>query len=333
MEYLWSGEMENIRFVNYQKCEKNLNNYDVDQGSIGESVVSNYLTMIFNGEVTKETMRGEGIGALDLQLKFKSSFPENSFTQVAVQVKTGPSFGTWTPSKNRFRLQGIKSAHLDKWRASNQPVLLIWVRLDPVLKLYWKLITKKTPLETLSVSENHLLTPASRPEIERLLNIHKTGPTNIQKIDTHSLMSTADIREWSKPRFAKVKGVVNSCLGHVRISNYSWRHLTRVTRPQSHIQDSLTALPYIKLLLSATPHQIQTLSVNKIEQNGRVIVTQKVLAIYRDVRFSDKKTCAVYVRLDERLEFKNDWKDRALIRQTVRHDLKLESIFRKKTEK
>jgi len=300
---------------------------------MGENLAAYYLAMIFNGEVSKETMRGEGLGALDLQLKFRSNFPNTSYNQVAVQVKTGRSFAVWTASKNRFRLQNIKSAHLDKWRTANQPVLLIWVRLDPVVKLYWKLITSKTPLETLSVSENHLLTPASRPEIERLINIHKTPNRHISKIDTHSLASTGDIRDWSKNNFKKLKGTVNCCLGNVRISNYVWRHLTRVTRPQSHIQDSLTALPYIKSFLSAVPHQIQTLSVENTEQDGSIITTQKILAIYRDVRFSDKEFCAVYVRLDERIEYKTDWLKRSLIRQKIHHDLKLESIFRKVTKK
>lgn len=310
-----------------------MSKYSSDQGSVGESIASLHLTMIFNGEVTKETMRGEGIGALDLQLKYISSFPSKTFTQVAVQVKTGNSYGVWVKSKNRYRLQNIKSEHLEKWRGANQPVLLIWVKLDPTPKLYWKLITKKTPLETLSVSESHRLTPGSRLEIERLLNIHKQGRTATHKITTHLLEHTSGIRDWAKNRFDRLKGIESSCLGQVRISNYAWRHLTRITRPQSHIQDSLTALPYAKVFLNSTPHQVQTLNVEKQVLNGKIIINQKILAIYRDARFSDKEVCAVYIRLDERIEYNDDWEEKKMIGQKVLHDLRLESIFRKLTVK
>lgn len=274
-------------------------------------------------------MRGEGLGALDLQLKFRSMFPSETFTQVAIQVKTGPSFGHWTASKNRFRLQNIKDQHVEKWKAANQPVLLVWINTVPTQKIYWKLITKKTPLDTLSVSKNHELTPASRFEIERLLNIHKAGPTNIQKIHTHSLTTTSDIRQWSKTKFHKLKGDINSPLGLIKISNYAWRHLTRITRPQSHIQDSLTALPYAKILLSATPHQIQTQLVSRTIEEGKVKIHNKILAIYRDVRFSDKQVCVVYVRLDEKIEYASNWKDVSMIKKKTRHQLIFESIFRK----
>lgn len=278
-------------------------------------------------------MRGEGFGALDLQLKFRSDFPSKTFRQVAVQVKTGDSFATWIPSKSRFRLQNISVEHIDKWKSSNQPVLLIWVRVEPEIKVYWKLITKKTPSGTLSVSENHLLTPGSRPEIERLLNIHAQGNTNTHKITTHSLISTSNIRDWSKSKFTRIKGVEDCCLGNVKISNYAWRHLTRVTRPQSHIQDSLTALPYARNFLKASPHQIQILDVTKTTKNGKITLSQKVLAVYRDARFSDKDICVVYIRLDEKIEFDSDWLTSGMIRRKVLHDLRLESIFRKTSKK
>lgn len=297
-----------------------------DQGLAGESLAACYLSLIFNGEAIKESMRGEGVAALDLQLKIPT--PESSL-QLAVQVKTGPSFASWTKTKNRWRLQNIDKAHVDKWRASNQPVLLVWVRLDPHLKLYWRLITSKTPLETMSVSENHVLSPASRFEIERLLQAHRKGKIRVPSLTVPDYKATADIRNWAKPKYDKVKGTHPCCLGDVRISNYAWRHLTRVTRPQSHIRDSLTVLPMVKTILDATPHQIQTLSVKEHRLQGRVTVTRKILAIYRDVRFSDKGICVVYVRLDERVEYREDWINRGLIRQHVDQDLKLESIFRK----
>lgn len=310
-----------------------MNLFEYDKGNAGEILAINYLSIIFNGEAVRETMRGEGAGALDFQLKFPIVYPEKSYLQVAVQVKTGPSFATWTPSKNRWRLQNIDKDHIAKWRASNQPVLLIWVKLDPKVTLYWKLITSKTPIETLSVSESHILNPASRLEIERLLRMYQPPRLGITKITNSPFTATSEVRKWAKSRFDKTRGLFECILGGVTISNYAWRHLTRVTRPQSHIRDSLATLPYIMQFLSATPHQIQTLSTNYSYIGSKTLVSRKVLAIYRDVRFSDRGITVVYVRLDEKVEYRNDWLERGLIEQKVLQELKLESIYRKTSEK
>lgn len=310
-----------------------MNLFEYDKGNAGESLAISYLSMIFNGEAARETMRGEGAGALDFQLKFPVSYPSKTYLQVAVQVKTGPSFATWVPSKSRWRLQNIDKEHITKWRATNQPVLLIWVRLEPKIRLYWKLITCKTPIETLSVSESHILTPASRFEIERLLRMNTPPRSGITKITNSTFLTTTEVRKWAQSKFTKLRGLCESSLGNVTISNYAWRHLTRVTRPQSHIRDSLATLPYIKQILDVTPHQIQTLSSSYSYINNKTLVSRKVLAVYRDVRFSDKGVSVVYVRLDEKIEYKNNWLEKGLIDQRVIQELKLESIYRKSANK
>lgn len=309
-----------------------MNIFDFDQGNAGENLAASVLSLIFNGEALRETMRGEGLGALDLQLKYPVNFPSPTHTQVAVQVKTGASFGRWTPTKNRWRLQNIDKDHLRKWKATNQPVILIWVRLDPETKIYWKLIDKKTPIETLSVSENHILTPASRFEIERLIHKQREPISGIGSFTVPRFTTTAQVREWSRPRFSKIRGIVSSCLGTISISNYAWRHLTRITRAQSHIRDSLTALPFAKQILGKTPHQIQTLPGTTVQNGNKILVNRKVLAVYRNVHFSDKGNCVVYVRLDEQIIYEDNWKEKALIRQKVFQELRLESIYRKTTK-
>ncbi|PLV50010.1 hypothetical protein NV64_20440 [Erwinia sp. B116] len=68
-------------------------------------------------------------------------------------------------------------------------------------------------------------------------------------------------------------------------------------------------------------------------QNGnKIFVNRKVLAVYRNVHFSDKGNCVVYVRLDEQIIYEDNWKERALIRQKVFQELRLESIYRKTTK-
>ncbi|MBA4286264.1 MAG: hypothetical protein C0434_12105 [Xanthomonadaceae bacterium] len=302
-----------------------------DLGAMGEGLASWQLATVMNGEAVRETMRGEGIGALDLQVKVPVMFPTKTHHQIAVQVKAGKSFATWTPTKNRWRFNNIDRGHIEKWRGSNQPTLLLWVRMDPRTKVYWKFVGPTTPLAALSFSEHHTLTPAARFEIERLLQMYRMPRTAVPKITVPKMAGVIAVRNWAAPKFQKIRGTHECPLGTVIISNYVWRHLTRITRTQSHVVDSLTALPYIKTLLDIRPHQLQTLNQSLTELNGVTKVSRKVLAIYRDVRFSDKGTCVTYVRLDERVTFPSNWRETGLTRGNIRQQLRLESIFRKPT--
>lgn len=306
-----------------------MNAFEYDQGAQGESLAGWQLAAILNGEAVRETMRGEGTGALDLQVKFPVTYPAATHQQLAVQVKTGPSFAKWTETKSRWRLDNIDRGHVEKWRNTNQPVMLLWVRLDPWTKVYWKLIATNSPLATLSFSENHLVTPAARFEIERLLQMHRMVRKPLPLITVHKLQRTSEIRNWARQRFRGITGRHQGPLGTVSISTYAWRHLTRVTRPQSHIADSLTVLPYATQLLKIRPHQLQTLGQLSTECGGRTQISRKVLAIYRDVRFSDKGNCVVYIRLDERVSYPTNWEQTSLIRARVLQELRLESIYRK----
>lgn len=308
-----------------------MKNHQYDQGAWGEALAAYQISTILNSEASKETMRGEGMGALDLQVKFPVKHPTKTYHQLAVQVKTGTGFATWTPTKNRWRIDNVDQEHIAKWRATNQPVLFLWVRIEPIVRIYWKLITSRTPLATLSFSESHSLDPAARFEIERLVHMHRMPLKGLPKITAHSFNTTAEVRRWAEPKFHKELGEYSCPLGEVSISNYAWRHLTRVTRTQSHIIDSLTVLPYVKQFLSLRPHQIQTISQDRKITKNFVTITRKVLAVYRDIRFTDKGTCAVYVRLDERIIFPKTWEARGLINGGVSQDLKLESIYRKPT--
>jgi len=272
------------------------------------------------------------MGALDLQVKIPVTYPKSTHHQLAVQVKTGKSFEVWTPTKNRWRISNVDPAHIEKWKGANQPVLFLWVRIQPIVRVYWKLITNRTPSTTPSFSESHSLDPAARFEIMRLLQMHRMSIAGLPKFTTHAFKTTAEVREWASPRFQRILGQHSGPLGNVTISSYAWRHLTRVTRSQSHIIDSLTVLPYVRRFLDLRPHQIQTISQERAFTKKLVTVTRKVLAVYRDVKFDDKGTCVVYVRLDERIVYPQSWEARGLLQEGVTQELKLESIYRKTTK-
>jgi hypothetical protein len=286
------------------------------------------MELAFSGESTKETMRGEGQGSLDFQFRYESTSHEKVNHVIGIQVKTGLSFGKFDSGKNKWRIIGVKSKHYKKWKASNQAVILLWVHPD-TSSVYWKYLGKNTPTKALSIPDSHKVNPSTKYEIDRLILQEGRSKGGLSKITVPVLSNTTLTRQWAKKRYSNVRGKVESILGNIQISNYAWRHLTRETRNKSHVRDSLLILPYVKIILSGNPHQIQTLSYQEREIDGKeIIVNRKVLAIYRDVRFSDKEKCTVYIRLNEKVIFDKSWSEGGFGTE-VKQSLILESIYRK----
>jgi hypothetical protein len=302
-------------------------NYDI--GNSGEVLASAILSLIFNGEVQRETLRGEGKGALDLQLKYPSFHGVDTTRQLAVQVKTGASYARWNQRNSTWVLQNIKPEHITKWQENNQPVILIWINPEKKIEIYWKFIGSNTSKTFLYLSKSHILTPASIFEIDRLVTISYKKVGGIPKINVKSFATFTETKKWARKEFSKIKGNFKTSIGDVTISNYVWRHLTRDSKNQSHIKDSLTILPYVKQILKFLPHQIQTTSQTALTYDNFTLTKRKVLLIYRNVKFNDIGTGVVYARFEEVIIYSKNWEEDFLINKSLQYSMKLESIYRK----
>ncbi len=300
-----------------------------DTGNLGETIAGALLALICNGEVQRETLRGEGNGALDLQLKYPSIHGTSTSRQLGVQVKTGRSYVRWHKGRSNWVLQNIDPTHIKKWQDTNQPILIVWVNPTSEAEIYWKFVGANTPSNFLHLTDNHKLSPASLFEIDRLVTISYKKVGGIPKVNVKEFTSTVDARKWAKKEFSGLKGLVKSAIGDIIISNYAWRHLTRISRNRSHIKESLTILPYIKEVLKFIPHQLQTTLESTNSFDNFTVVKRKVLAVYRNVRFNDMNTAIVYIRFHEIIIYPTDWTQNYLLHKITRHTLTLESIYRK----
>jgi hypothetical protein len=306
---------------------------EYDLGNLGEAIAGGLLSIIFNGETSKETLRGEGQGALDLQLKYPTISGIKTSRQIAVQVKTGQSFARWNKTNSHYTLQNINSEHIKKWQKNNQPVLIIWVNPIKKVELYWKLVNSKTSEEVLHLSPNHKLKPESLFEINRLISIAYNKKGGVPKITLKSFEKLSDVRKWSKKEFKKITGIYENEIGKFEISNYAFRHLTRASRNKSHIKESLLLLRHIKTFLDVNPHQIQTISNedwnDELEENNHININRRVLFIYRNIHFNDMKSAVVYIRFKESINYPKNWTENLLLNKQTKYSLKLESIYRK----
>lgn len=304
-----------------------------DLGGLGEAIAGAYLSIIFNGETQKETLQGESKSALDLQLKYPTISGTKTTRQIAIQVKTGRSYTTWNKTNSHYTLKNIKSNHINKWQKNNQPVLIIWVNPIRKTELYWKLITSKSSDEILHLSPNHILAPESLFEINRLIGTAYKKKGGLPKFTLKKIDKLSDVRKWSKNKYKVLKGEYENDIAKFNITNYAFRHLTRISRNKSHIKESLLLLPLIKTFLSINPHQIQTFTdktkdINKKNNKNETII-RRVLFIYRNVHFNDMQSAVVYIRFKETINYPKDWRQNYLLNKQTRYALTLESIYRK----
>ncbi len=260
-------------------------NYDL--GTLGEGIAGAFLSIIFNGETQKETLKGENQGALDLQLKYPTISGVKTVRQIAIQVKTGKSYVRWNKTNSHYTFQNIQSAHIDKWQKNNQPVLIIWVNPSKKTELYWKLINSKSSNEILHLSPNHILAPESLFEINRLISIAYKKKGGVPKITLKTFEKLSDVRKWAKKKFQFIKGEYENEIGKFEISNYAFRHLTKASRNKSHVKESLLVLPNLMTFLNVNPHQIQTISNDEWNTD---LKNDKYKNIVRRVLFIQKCT-------------------------------------------
>jgi hypothetical protein len=306
---------------------------EYDLGNLGEAIAGKLLSIIFNGETQKETLRGEGKGALDLQLSYPAFFDGKALKRIAVQVKTGESFARWNQKRKCWVLQGIKKEHIEKWQKSNQPVLIVWVNPRQKSEAFWRFVNKKTSSEVLYVSKSHKLRPDSLFEIDRLINRFYMEKGGLPKITLKQFDSLSSARFWAKKEYSKIKGIFTGGLGDFEISNYAFRHLTRAGRNKSHIKDSLMLLPHVRKFLSKVPHDVQVLAPETQAMETAVdnftLIKRKVLFVYKNCRFDDIPHCIVYIRFEEIVIFPTEWPYQLINGFKTSHSMKLESIYRK----
>lgn len=306
---------------------------EYDLGNLGEAIAASFLSIVFDGETQKETLRGEGKGALDLQLKYPKPFGSKTTFQVGVQVKTGKSFVRWNKTNAHWTLQNIEANHIKKWQANNQPVIIVWVNPLNYHESYWKLVGAKTSSEVLHLSKKHIIRPEALFEIHRLISILYKKVGGIARITLKNFDSVSSARKWSKKEFAKIKGVYSNEYGDFEISNYVFRHVTRASRNKSHIKESLQLLPYTKTFLDKIPHQIQTIAPAtddyESEKDAFTIIKRKVVYVFRNVRFNDIPSAVVYLRFKETIIYPTNWISAFCQGKQTRHSLILESIYRK----
>lgn len=303
--------------------------YQSEKGDVGEALAAFQLSLAFNGETQKESLKGEGRAALDWQLKYPITlYGQKSWRQLGVQVKAGNSYGKWNKSKSNWRL-ALNKEHMANWHKSNQPVIVIWIRIAEKTEVYCKLIIPTKPERLYYVTKFDKISPCTRFEVERLVVMNSLPKHKIPKFELIPYSNSKEAVKKVKSEFKKTLGVHETPFGKITISHHALRNLTREGRKRSHVKDSLLLLPKAKQVIQYIPKSILTFSEVEKRSNKSTIIKRKVLFVYRNLKFSDSNVTNLYLRFEEVIKFHSDWPHHFIAEPHVEHSLKLESIYRK----
>ena len=297
----------------------------INFGDWGERVAVSSLALALRGQAKWVSLYIER-QHLDLTLDFASPF-DKANRSVHVQVKTGESFGSF--AKGRWRIDNIDREHVSLWRKSHQPVLLIWVRTTPKTRVYWRWLSPRSCLKTISISRQNLVCPATLYDIERMY-LH----CNTRQLDklTFALPDKLDFvrdRKNAKQFWSSHKVVPCHNLGIVNLTRHGWRHMTRRSKSKSRMHDSLRLLKILPKLLSREAHDVELKSAS-MQVLGQIVSAKRTLLLkFRNVHFQKEGDFTVCVRVRVSMTFPRRWKEIPDEEWELNHTTTVESIYRK----
>jgi hypothetical protein len=301
----------------------------INLGDWGERFAVSSLSLAFRGQAKWVSLFGER-QHLDLTLDFASPF-DGANRSIQVQVKTGDSFGTFT--KGRWRIDNIDREHVSHFQKSQQPVLLVWVRPSPRTRVYWRWLSPRSCLKTISISRHNLVCPATLFDIERMYLVCNTRKLYNLTLTLPGKLDFVSDRENAKQFWKNHKTLPCHNLGTVRLSRHGWRHMTRKSKSKSRMHDSLRLISILPALLSREAHDVELKSAS-MQVLGRIVTAQRTLLLkFRNIRFNKEGEFTVFVRVRVSQTFPRRWKEIPDGDWNLTHTTTIESVYRKLIQK
>lgn len=191
---------------------------------------------------------------------------------LGVQIKTGNSYVHQSKkSKRHIILTKLEESDIRDWKASNIPVIVIWVSDDPSGKRYalWADTTRiKKGAKQIKILKTALVDRNCVPKLLEIARAYAGLPV-VPILKETPLFPTLvkDVKKDARKFYEKWRRVktVSPIFGHVRITLKAWRHITRIKSSQREICHKLSCLPCAReLIMNAN----QCRFLRKIERDG-----------------------------------------------------------------
>ena len=236
-------------------------NQTVRLGNPGERFAAAMLWQSMLGELHPATSADEG-HKIDLRLNYDCPFSENR-RELRCQVKSGDSYGMWTPTKNRFRIN-LKPEFRDKLSKNDNPTLLVWIPTSDEIPRY-ALIPRRRDRGSIYILNDSFLNPAMTFDVARrqilLGEKSQVRETNFSRSASlqEALRKLKDFRKTT----AKLESPI---FRNLRIPNAAIRHVTRNSRPTNRRCLSCDVAKFLPQVVKWNPKRAQCL--NRIDTIG-----------------------------------------------------------------
>lgn len=277
-------------------------------GDPGERLAAACLWQAMQGELHPATASDDD-DKVDHRIVYPCPFT-NQRRELKCQVKTGDSYGTWTKTKNRYRIN-LDEQFRKQLRANDGPTLLVWIP-QAHDQVYYCLIPPHRNRKSIYVSESSVVNPAMLFDVARRQVVFQY--TNLREINFSPSDSLTDsLKRLTSTKKQRVAISNSSVVRNVRLPLSSIRHVTRRSRSGSRRRLSCDVARYIPRILSERPRRVQCFSREIQHGQTRSQVRSLLLLQYPNIlRSTDQKIYSLFFRISEAVSFPKAWEKELL---------------------
>jgi hypothetical protein len=275
-------------------------------GDPGERLAAAALWLAMMGEVHPATSNDDD-DKVDHRLVYTCPFSLQR-RELRCQVKTGNSFGEWTKTKNRYRID-LDPKFRQRLQTNDAPTLLVWIPESNRTILYGLIPARRNIHESIYINLHSEITPAALFDIARQHIIFSRLPRSRQIMFTPSETVADAFKKKSHRKrlsFAKPKVARN-----LDLPNAALRHVTRNSRSSVRRRLSLDVYKFLPQILQFAPNSVQCLEMTThtpADSNCRSQSESLLLLTYPAAfKSSTQKEYSLSVRIRERISFPSNW--------------------------
>ena len=305
-------------------------NANSERGDEAERFAAAQLLLATRSEL-RWGSRNEDAGKMDLELVLDHPWSEGDRIRMAVQVKSGPTYGAVAGGKVRLRKRLI-----DEAARETHAVCALWVPLDRSA-VYWTYVHPATRSETKDLGLLHRVTPMTRFALTRCYSREAPGPkggvgVNISgKVRELSVHRSTSKEEYRTLGAAPPKSPV---LGRIRVTRFGWRHMFRRSRAERNKNSSLQTIPHLRALLGQVPTTHWLQDPEQFSAGEMTHVSALHVLSYDSVRYfppgsAESQPRRVVIRLREDVRFPTGWEHVSMMSPLVERRVTLLSSYHK----
>lgn len=275
-------------------------------GAAGARWASAIVGVAACSENAYTTMDEDG-AKVDLKLSFRDPFKSVSLVTVHAQVKSGKSFRAESSTSEQLTLK-LDQKTLRSLNDSSNLGVIFWAPPPPQDRIYWYAQDPRSEFKSpAKLSRSQYVTPAIRFDLARLASYANWSRSFSQQ--TAKAGSEKQILQRAKAAYREIKSapVIHPLVGKLGVTRFAWRHVTRRSKVSSRRNLSLQAVPYLKLLLSASPDRFVSKYAGTSRFGSKTVDTRFVFCWYRNALVINQKTYSVLLRIKEEITYPTEW--------------------------